>query len=113
MSIPGLLDHTATVRRLSETLNEYREKVNTYTAQSNPVRIALVPPRETRSDLGAGDMERGLLEGYARANANIQKEDILEVTKGPEAPVNLRVLTLAHPRGHHVEFTCERFTGAL
>lgn len=101
------------MHRLTETTDAGGERINSYAQQSGVERLAIVPPKETRADLGAGDRSRGLLQGFARSAANIAEEDILNVTKGPEAPVKLRVLTLAHPRGRHTEFTCERFTGAL
>lgn len=113
MSTEGLFDHEVTVYRLTETLNEYREEVNSYVLQNDSEKLAIVPPRENRSDLGAGDVSRGIMEGFARVNANIVEEDVLNVTKGPEAPTRLRVLTKSKPRGNHLELTFERFRGDL
>jgi len=113
VSIESLMDHRCTVYRLTETLNELREKVNSYVAAETSQKLALVPPKFSADDEGSGESARGSVEGFMPISSTVQRTDVLDVTSGPEAPLKLLVVNVARPRNHHAEVTLEPFHGSL
>lgn len=112
MSITGMFDHTARVMRPTETEDQYGDVIHTY-AEAAVIPLALVPPKLTLRDAGPGDQPAGRMEAYAAADAGLTRQDVLDVTAGPEAGTRWRVLSVAHPRGNHAEAVCEPFSGDL
>lgn len=113
MSIESLFDHGCTVYRFSEaTRGTTRAKANTYTA-GDKEDCAMSPAGFGVRDRGAGSDRTGLVTVYMRAAAVVARNDVLDVTVGPNAPVRLRVITVERPRGHHAEVRAEPFTGEI
>ena len=113
MSIARLFDHTAQVYRLTETVDEYADAVNSYATQGDPLPCAIVPPKFRPAQTDAGAELQGVTEVYLAADADVEMNDVLDVTAGPEAPTKYIVLSTAHPRGHHTEARCAPFTRTL
>lgn len=116
--IEGLFDHVARVLRPSEDASgspvgyageTYAEAVP---APLTP-NVAIVPPTRGRLPLAAGERITGQTEAFAAADFDLERNDVLDVTAGPEAPSKWRVVDLRRPRGHHTEATLEVFSGDL
>lgn len=107
--IEALFDHVATVYKFSEAVTGgLRAVVNTYAEgpeESCYFDPATFPVRDGRTE--------GISVIYLRADADVVRNDVLDVTSGPNAPKRLKVLAVARPRGHHIECTCEPFAGVL
>src|SRR5690606_37151907 len=71
-----------------------------------------------RADWGGGEEQAPVRRWSLDASAgDVQGRDILDVTAGPEAPVRLRVLSVARPaagiRAHHLEVMAEIWEGEI
>ena len=111
--IEALFDHTARRHRLTEQKISHGERVNRYVPSATLIPGALVPPKNRVSQGDAGTKIIGEMEWYCGADEDLQMNDVLEIVTGPEAPRNILVLSVSHPRGHHIQATCEPFTRAL
>ena len=70
------------------------------------------------ADQGAGEEQAAARRWYLDASVgDVQERDVLDVTAGPEAPVRLRVLSVARPaagiRAHHLEVLAEIWEGEI
>lgn len=117
MSLRRLLDHTVTVHRRSEARDAYGDVVVTWPAVAGMTGAqAGVQRRGARLvDQGAGVEEEGTHDVFMLPHADVQADDVLEVTAGPEMAASplLRVLSVARPRGHHTELAAEKWEGSL
>lgn len=116
MRIQALFDHQVRVHRPTESKGALRDITKTYTAVGaapTTPNAAIVPPKLRLTDYGPGEQAAGSLEAYMAAGADVQADDVLDVTSGPEAPVKLRVLSATRPRGHHTELQLEPWEGSL
>lgn len=112
--IESMLDQCCTIMRLTETENELFEAVNTYSTMAVAEPFAVGNPlNRGRSDDGAGEAPTGQYKGYMAFDADVQAEDVLVVTDGPDFGAMFRVLSAERPRNRHTELVLEDFTGAL
>lgn len=117
--IAHLLNGEAVLWRLTETVDELGDAINTYVPQhggvAQPIRIT--PPKGGLSGTAAGMRPVGQEVAFGLGDLGAQRTDILDVAAGPEAGTRWRVLEVAHPSGtpvaHHTEMTVEPWTGKL
>lgn len=113
MSFESLLDHTCTIYRPTESTNALREKANSYASIATGQPLTVQLDQLDRQDEGAGEQPTGQGDGFMSVGANVQAEDVIVLTSGPESPRTLRVVSLTRPRGHHTELILEPFNGSL
>lgn len=113
MSIASMFDHTAQIYKFAETVTgDHRAKVSGYTAGAVE-QCALSNGGFDASDRGNGTRRDGTTVVYLSAGVDVARNDVLDVTDGPNAPIKLKVLAPSRPRGHHTECMCEPFAGSL
>jgi hypothetical protein len=114
--IASMFDHMCRVRTFAETVTgAQRSLISSYSAESASAEepCALGSAKFGATDGGKGNRREGSTLVYLGIDASLARNDVLEVFDGPNAPVNLKVLSVDRPRGHHTECICEPFTGAL
>jgi hypothetical protein len=118
MSIAHLLNGTCTVYRLTETVDEYGDAVNTYTATSS-FAVRLTPAGGSLGSTAAGQRPAGQRVAFIDGHADVEITDILAVTVGPYTGTRWRVVSVARPSppgwdvAHHTEATVDPWTGKL
>ncbi len=115
MSFEAHFDHTVTVYRPSETKGTHGAVSDTYAAISGETDVkALIQSRsEVLADPGPGELVAGKYFGAMRVAADVQEQDVLDVTKGPESPLKLLVIGRTRPRGRHTELELRTWDGKL
>lgn len=106
MSMARLFDHYADLYRLTETSDADAQLTRALTLVSR-VNCAVVPARLGFDRVGPADTAIGRVELYLTPTADVQRGDVVRLTKGPESPSAWRVVSTARPRGHHVEAVAE------
>lgn len=108
-----MFDHTATVYSKTETIEAgTRARRNAYTA-GDVEECAIVSKRFGVRDAGAGRTNEGETTVYLRAGATLARGYVLNVTAGPNAPIQLEVVSFERPRDNHTEATVKPFNGSL
>lgn len=117
MSIP--FDHTVRVYRATPTEDALGDPVETWAAQGTAPTFNNARPDQGWSgalqDRGPGEEQAGQRRWYLKAGLSVAERDVLNVTAGPESPVQLRVLSVTRPTAplsvHHLEVNVEVFEG--
>ena len=89
-----LFNHRATVwRHREKRVPGLREVTRQWGRVAGAQRIGLVLSvnRERREDTGGGERTTGEYAAVCNRRADVKEGDVLEVYRGPMAPVNLRV----------------------
>lgn len=106
MSYSGLLDHTVTVYRKSQTVGTLRSVKRTYLPVAVGAPMAVQTFSERFRDARGGQLTQGDYLGFAEVDLDVQEGDILAVTGGADGWDNigwLKVDGVSRPRGHHTE----------
>lgn len=117
MSIP--FDHTVRVYRATTTEDALGDEVEAWAAQGTVPKYRNARPDQTWAgtlqDRGPGEEQAGKRVWYLKAGLDVGERDVLNVTAGPESPVQLRVLSVTKPTAplavHHLEANVEVFEG--
>ena len=68
-------------------------------------------------DRGPGEQQNALRQWFVDKAVDVRERDVLAVTAGPEAGINLRVLSVSKPANrvahHHTEVNVEVWEGVL
>lgn len=112
MSYAGLLDHTVTRFRKTETFGDLRAVENTWTA-SGGLKAAIQVLDESRQDELGGTMTGGSYKGFMLPGADVIESDIIVVTGGPSSPGTLKVQSVYNVRGHHKQLQLTHTTEDL
>lgn len=107
-----MLKSKCTVHRATESVGKYREKTNAYSAAASDVAIGFDVQPLGATDQGAGDAPRGMRAAYLENAADVNEQDVLEVTAGEHVGKCYRVVALQRPRNHHTEVELEPFNPA-
>lgn len=119
MSFASLLDHTCRIWRRTETLGSRRETTVGYAV---PAGYDALPCAFTRRstglvDRGAGLQPAGQRTVYLNHTGLVWHDrDVVSIYAGPSIYIDamlLEVVSIAIPRGHHVELTGVEFDGKL
>lgn len=120
MSVSSLLDHKCRIWRRTETEGARRETVVTYAVPAGYEELdcTFTRRRSVLADtMGTGLQPVGQRTVYLdRTDLVWQDRDIVEVFSGPSiygAAQRLEVVSIAVPRGHHVELTGNEWAGLL
>lgn len=115
MSIRGLFKHQVEVWRPTQTRGEFREVIDDFDRVTVPTRnnAEPVPPNMRLEDPGPGEASAGRVTWYMDRMTDVEEQDVLKVTAGPEAPSLWRVVSKAFPRAHHFELVVEPWHGTL
>jgi hypothetical protein len=114
-----LLDHVCRVWRRTETLGTRSETVVTYAVPAGYEQLAcaVTRRRSVLGDEGTGLKPVGQRTVYLGHDGLTWRDrDVVEVFSGPslyDGAMRLEVVSIAVPRGHHVELVCEEFAGDL
>src|SRR5690554_6183626 len=114
MSIGHLLDHTCNIYRLTESLGQFRETVNSYALVYEDVPCTFQRRDTVINRDGPGLRATGDRVIYLELGPLLRDRDVVSVFEGPagfEGPQNLEVESIAVPRGHHIELRCVEFDG--
>ncbi len=105
MSIERLFDHHAEVWRITETVGDGAQLDRSPVAVEVPdgFNCAIVPPQLSLPIVGPAETSSGRVEFYLHKSIDLKDGDVLELTDGPDSPSEWRIVSVAHPRGHHVE----------
>lgn len=117
MSIP--FDHHVRVYRATTSEDALGDPVETWAAQGTAPTFPNARPDQnwsgTLQDRGPGQETTGDRRWYLKAGLTVAKTDVLNVTAGPESPVQLRVLSVTKPTAplavHHIEVNVEAYDG--
>ena len=110
----AMLDHRATVwSPLEKTGSSFREVVRKWKRGQEQLRVKLDTTRERREDTGAGERVTGEWKGLCSLSSRVGEGDVLEVYRGPMAPVNLKVDQVHRPGRSHTELVMVPFSGKL
>lgn len=120
MSLQKLFDHKVQVHRATVTRDAYGDTLESWEAGAVPTTNNARPDQNwsgTLQDQGAGEEQAGKRRWYLAKSLDVAERDVLVVTSGPEAPAQLRVLSVTKPTAprvvHHLEVNVETFTGGL
>ena len=121
MSLANLFDHRVTVHRATVARDAYGDTVESWASSDAPSRNNARPDQAwsgTLQDQGAGEEQGAKRRWYLAKTLDVRERDVLVVTTGPEAPKQLRVVSVTKPttgRGivHHIEVNVESFAGSL
>lgn len=110
----GVFDHAADVYRPVEGVGtRFREVTKNFATVSSGVRLAVSAKREARNSSGPGTLVVGEYSGMGAAELDIAEGDVLIVTEGPEAPLQVEVTAARRPRGHHLELGMKTWSGSV
>lgn len=120
MSLARLFDHKVRVHRATTARDAYGDTVETWVAGDEP-RVNNARPDQnwsgTLQDRGAGEEQAAKRRWYLAKTLDVAERDVLVVSSGPEAPAQLRVVSVTKPTAptavHHLEVNVETFTGSL
>lgn len=109
-----MLDHRATVWTPDEkTGSSFREVVRGWKRGQERLPVKLDTTRERRENTGGGERITGEWKGLCALSAKVCEGDVLEVHRGPMAPVNLKVDQVHRPGRSHTELVLVAFSGKL
>jgi len=103
--------HMMQVYRPVRTRGTYGTMEPVYVQIGNPQVCDVQHRTQTQNALGPGDAPVGTWKVYFRAVSEVQPDDIVQVTAGPNAPRLLRVEDAYRPQGRHVQLTCSQWHG--
>lgn len=110
----GAFDHSADVYRPSEGVGtRFREVTKNWARVTPRVRLAVSAKRESRNSSGPGTLIQGEYTGMGAVELDICEGDVLLVTEGPEAPLQVEVDSARRPRGHHLELGLKTWSGSV
>lgn len=119
MSVSSLLDHTCRIWRRTETTGSRRETVPSYEVPVGYEELdcTFTRRRTVLASDGKGLKPVGQRTVYLdRLDLTWRDRDIVEVFAGPDGffgPQRLEVVSIAIPRGHHVELITNEWSGKL
>ena len=121
--ISDYFNHQARYYRVTESATGMGNSTRTWTAQGSPPLGFNCRPDETWPgnfrDLGAGEQQTGRRRWFLESSfVGIEEGDVISVTSGPDAPINLMVEKVARDPNlslavHHVEVDVTKLEGAL
>lgn len=108
----------ARVWRPTQGRGSRREVVRSYEVVHEPTRLNARPaPIEWRTDDNGPGEASGLVGQVRRwfllAEVDVARFDVIEMTDGPEAGRNVRVLDASFPHSHSKRVVVEPYTGEL
>jgi len=105
MSIDHLLDHTVTVHRPTkgDDAGGMGSREDSWDSTRTGKAAAIQVKGESRDDTGGGERTTGSYLGFMAAGADVQEDDVIQVTAGPDSWGFLEVVGVSSPRGHHTE----------
>lgn len=119
MSVAGLCDHTCRIWRRTESKGARRETVGTYAIPDgySELDCAFTRRRSVLADSGAGLQPVGQRTVYLPyPDLTWKDRDIVEIYAGPsiyDMAMRLEVVSIAIPRGNHVELIVQEWAGRL
>ena len=120
MGIAHLCDHRAVVYRAEEVRDQFNDVIQVWGALTAPDGLNCRPNQAWAGDLqdpGAGELQGAKRQWFLVEGFDVEERDVLRILSGPEAPDQLRVVSVTRPTNpavvHHLEVNVEPFTGAL
>lgn len=113
-TVAHLLDHTARVWRLTESLDPvYRATERSYDLVHPALACFVGRDNTNLAEPGPGIVQAGQRMIHCDVGNTFQERDIIEVYSGPNAPVVLEVEAQHDPRGHHTQLRCILYQGKV
>lgn len=110
MGIQALCDHHGVVYRPVETRDELQDTVLVYTALAAPTGLNCRPNQNwsgALQDHGPGEQQGAMRQWFLVAEFDVAERDVLLLTEGPEAGLQVRVESVTKPTNpfgiHHLE----------
>jgi hypothetical protein len=111
--IGHLLDHTAVIWRVGETIGEYRESEVAWGPEPvGPYDCTGKRKAAILAEAGPGTVDAGQRILYFEPGPTFNKRDLVELVTGPDAPAFLLVESDTRPRGNHIEVRVSEWHGA-
>ena len=115
--IAHLCDSRGIVYRPTETRDELQDTVLVWTALTAPAGLNCRANQKWSGDLqdnGPGEQQGSLRQWFLVKDFDVQERDVIEVVSGPEAPLQLRVVSVTKLTSlkrldvvHHIEVNVE------
>jgi len=102
-----LLNHRAIHYRNVPTTGQFNEPVANWVKPAVPDGFNCRPNQNwsgTLQDHGPGIQQGAMRQWFLRSEMDVEETDVLHIIEGPEAPLYLRIESVAKPgarRGHH------------
>lgn len=122
MAIEQMMNHRARVWRPTQGRGSRAEIVRTFEVVTEPTSLNCrpAPLKWVQREMGPGEglAATEIRRWYMTRDADVAKQDVVELYDGPDAPQNVRVLDASFPSkpgaaGHHYMLVVEPYLGPL